>query len=119
MGPYNIPRNVKDEGRILFIFTGKSLAYTVVSALIGGIFYLIFSAIGMTMVGLIIVGVFALIGFIIGTAKMPNIPSLKFAKTVSGENIDELILRAIKFNAKKNRIYINEGYEKEEGTKDE
>ncbi len=30
MGTYNIPRNVKGEGRILFIFSGKSLIYTMI-----------------------------------------------------------------------------------------
>lgn len=38
MGPYYIPRNVKDEGRILFIFTGKSMIYTVIGAVIRSIF---------------------------------------------------------------------------------
>ena len=28
MGTYNVPRNVKGEGRILFIFTTKSLIYS-------------------------------------------------------------------------------------------
>ena len=27
MGTYNLPRNVKGEGRILFVFTGKSFIY--------------------------------------------------------------------------------------------
>lgn len=30
MGTYYIPRNVKGEGRILFIFSGKSMIYTAV-----------------------------------------------------------------------------------------
>lgn len=34
MGTYNIPRNVKGEGRILFVFSGKSLIYTVVGGAI-------------------------------------------------------------------------------------
>lgn len=119
MGPYNIPRNVKDEGRILFIFTGKSMGYTVGGALIGSLFYFLFSALGMSMVGVVIVAILALIGFTVGTLKMPSIGSLKFSKTVSGENVDELILRAVRFKQRKNRIYINEGYEKEEVTKDE
>ena len=42
MGTYNVPRNVKGEGRILFIFSTKSLIYTVVGAGIGLIFYIIF-----------------------------------------------------------------------------
>ena len=38
MGTYNLPRNVKGENRILFIFSTKSLIYTVVAAGIGLIF---------------------------------------------------------------------------------
>ena len=41
MGTYNLPRNVKGEGRILFIFTGKSMIYTVVAGGIGLLFYFI------------------------------------------------------------------------------
>ena len=41
MGTYNLPRNVKGEGRILFIFTPKSLIYASVGAGVGLIFYLI------------------------------------------------------------------------------
>lgn len=115
MGPYYIPRNVKDEGRILFIFTGKSMIYTAVGAGIGFVFNLILSAFGAGLIGLIIIGLFALIGYGIGTFKMPNIGSFAFTKKVGGEAIDEVILRAIKFRKAKNRIYV---YEEEE-TKDE
>ena len=45
MGTYQLPRNVKGEGRILFIFTPKSLIYTAIAAAIGLIFYFIFSSI--------------------------------------------------------------------------
>ena len=38
MGTYYIPRNVKGETRILYIFTVKSLITTAVGALIGSIF---------------------------------------------------------------------------------
>ena len=41
MGTYNVPRNVKGEGRILFIFTPKSLIYTVIGVAIGLLFYFI------------------------------------------------------------------------------
>ena len=43
MGTYNLPRNVKGEGRILFIFTGKSIIYTVCAGGVGLLFYFIFS----------------------------------------------------------------------------
>ena len=37
-GPYYLPRNVKGEGRILFIFSTKALIYTAVGATIGFVF---------------------------------------------------------------------------------
>ena len=73
MGTYNVPRNVKGEGRILFIFSTKALIYSGIGALIGGIFYIIFNLLGLTLVGIAVVVVFALIGFVIGTFKVPNI----------------------------------------------
>lgn len=115
MGPYNIPRNVKDEGRILFIFTGKSMIYTAIGAGIGFLFNLLISAFGVKYVGLIFIAVFAFIGFSIGTFKMPNIGSFAFTKKVGGEAIDDVILRAIKFKNSRGKIYV---YDKEE-TKDE
>lgn len=115
MGPYYIPRNVKDEGRILFIFTGKSILCTVVGAGVGFLINLILSIFGLTFIGLIIIGVFALIGYAIGTFKIPEIGSFAFTKKVGGESIDEIILRAIKFKRSKNKIYV---YDEEE-TKDE
>ena len=106
MGTYELPRNVKGEGRILFIFTAKSLIYTVVAAAIGLLFYFIFSAIGLTMVGIIIVAVFALIGFGIGTLKMPELGKFEFSKKTGGENIDDIIKRAILFKTKGKKIYV-------------
>lgn len=116
MGPYNIPGNVKDEGRILFIFTGKSMIYTVVCAAVGFLFYLIIAACGAKMIGMIVIAIFALIGFCIGTFKVPDLGAFTFTKKVGGENIDDVILRAIRFNRAKSRIYT---YEIEEETKDE
>ena len=115
MGPYYIPRNVKDEGRILFIFTGKSLIYTVAGGIIGVIIKFILDLFKIKLVGLIVIALLALIGYAIGTFKVPNIGSFKFTKKVGGEPIDEIILRAIKFKQKKNKIYVY----KEEETKDE
>ena len=106
MGTYNLPRSVKGEGRILFIFTGKSMIYTVVAGAIGLIFYFIFSLFDLRMLGLIITAVFALIGFVIGTIKMPNIAKFKFTQKTGGENIDDVIKRAIKFRTRGRKIYI-------------
>ena len=106
MGTYNLPRSVKGEGRILFIFTGKSMIYTVGAGAFGLIFYFIFSMFELQMVGLIITGIFALIGFVIGTLKMPNMAKFKFTQKTGGENIDDIIKRAIKFKTKGKKIYI-------------
>jgi hypothetical protein len=111
MGTYYIPRNVKGEGRILFIFSGKSMIYTAVGAGIGFFLYLIFSAVGLTWVGIGAIALLGLIGFSIGTFKIPSLGGLEFSKKTSGENIDDIILRAIKFKMNKKKIYIY----KEEG----
>lgn len=115
MGPYNIPRNVKDEGRILFIFTGKSMIYTVVGGGIGAIFNFIISSFGVQYVGMLFIAIFAVIGYGIGMFKIPDVAGLKFTKKVGGDSIDEIIVRAYKFKKNKNKIYV---YDKEE-TKDE
>lgn len=111
MGTYNIPRNVKGEGRILFIFSAKSMIYTMIGGVLGLPFYFICSALKLTVVGLVIVGILALVGFAIGTFKIPEIGILKFTKKVGGENIDDIIKRAIKFKKDGNKIYL---YTKEE-----
>ena len=111
MGTYNIPRNVKGEGRILFIFSAKSMIYTMIGGVLGLPFYFICSALKLTVAGIIIVVALALVGFVIGTFKIPEIGILKFTKKVSGENIDDVIKRAIKFKKNGSKIYL---YTKEE-----
>ena len=115
MGTYNIPRNVKGEGRILFIFSTKALIYSAIGVVIGLPFYFLFSAFYLKIVGIIIAVLFALIGFIIGTFKFPEFAGLKFTKTIGGEAIDDIIKRAFKFKKKGNRIYIYTKEEKNNG----
>ena len=43
--------------------------------------------------------------------KVPEIPSLRFTTQTAGQNIDDVLKRAIKFKSKKKKIYI---YTKEE-----
>ena len=111
MGTYNLPRNVKGEGRILFIFTGKSMIYTVVAGGVGLLLNFILSLFGLKLIGLIITAFFALIGFTIGTLKVPNLEKFSFTKKTGGENLDDVIKRAIKFKTKGKKIYI---YKEEE-----
>ena len=111
MGTYNIPRNVKGEGRLLFIFSTKSLIYSVVGIVIGLPFFLLFRVLGMTVVGIIMVVLMGLIGFIIATFKIPEIGAIKATKNVGGQKIDDVIKRFIQFRKKGNKIYL---YTKEE-----
>ncbi len=105
MGTYYIPSNkLKGESRILYIFTGKSLIYTAVGGLAGGIFYLIFNAMGMSTVGIIIMAAFALIGFSIATFKIPNVGNTKISNNVGGDNIDEIIKNYFLFTQNK-KVY--------------
>lgn len=97
------------------IFSTKSLLWTAGTALIGFFIYLLFKSIGVSKIGLIFLVLFALIGFVIGTCKMPAIDSLKICRHTAGENIDDIIIRAIKFKLKRNKIYV---YAKEEKDND-
>ena len=116
MQTYEIPRNYKGEGRILYIFSIKGLIYTCVGTGFGLIFYYIFKMLGFSMIGLVITIIFATIGFVIGTLKVPETANLKITKKTGGENIDDVILRWIKFKKNSNKIYV---YKPEEETKDE
>lgn len=120
MGTYNLPRDVKGEGRILFVFSRKGLIYTIIGATIGLVFKLITDMLGIGIVGLIIMVLLALIGFVIGTFKMPNASGFKITKKTGGENIDEILKRLIKFKMKKNKVYyykINKTNTEEGGNK--
>lgn len=113
---YNLPRNVKGEGRILFIFTPRSIIYTAVTAAIGVVLYLLFKTLGLQYLGIGCLVFFALIGFIIGTAKIPGIVGIGWAKKNAGERVDDILKRAIEFKRKGNKIYIydNKGGETED-----
>lgn len=115
MSTYNIPRNVKGEGRILFIFSKKAMIYTTIGAGIGFFIYFILSLIKLDFIGYIVIGVLGFLGFAIGTFKMPNSNVFSITKATGGENIDDVIMRFIKFKKNKNKIYVY----MEENTKDE
>lgn len=115
MQTYEIPRNYKGESRILYVFSMKALMYTAIGIVPGLIFYFIFSLFGATTIGIIATVICGGIGFAIGTFKIPDTRKFKITEKTGGENIDDVIKRAIKFKQKKNRIYV---YMKEEA-KDE
>ena len=115
MQTYEIPRNYKGEGRILYIFSTKGLIFTCVGAGIGLVFYFILRMLGFGTAGLIITVICAAIGFVIGTLKVPESNAFEITKKPGGENIDDVILRWIKFKKNGNKVYI---YKQEEETKD-
>lgn len=115
MQTYEIPRDYRGEGRILYIFSTKGLIYTAVGVAIGLIFYFIFKLIKLTILGILITAIFGLIGFCIGTFKIPDSKKFNFTEKTGGEKIDDVILRFIRFKQKKNRIYVSI----KEETKDE
>ena len=108
MGTYYIPRNYKGETRLLYIFSIKSLVTTAIGAIIGLLFYFIFSAIGLKIVGVVILAIFAVIGYAVGAFKIPTIVGLPVTKKIGGESISDIIIRYVKF--KRNRkiyTYVN------------
>ena len=102
---FYVPSNkLKGENRILYIFTGKSLIYTVIGAAIGLIFYFILASLSMKVAGVIVMCIFAAIGYGIGTIKMPTTGNSKITKNVGGDSIDEIIYHYIMFNKNK-KVY--------------
>ena len=124
---YTIPRNTKGEGRILMIFTKKSFLWTVACAFVGLIVgYLPIGVIFQhPFIGIAITLIFALIGFGIATLKVPNSSNFELFRKTGGENIDEIIMRAIKFKKQGKKlsesiqVSLNESIEKENKRKKE
>ena len=111
MGTYNLPRNVNGEGRILFIFSTKSLITTCIGGAIGLVFYFLFKQLGITIVGIAITLFLALIGYVIGMFKIPDTNGFEITRKTGGENIDDIIIRYIKFKKNNKKLYV---YTKEE-----
>ena len=102
---YYIPSNkLKGENRILYIFTGKSLIYTLIGATIGILFYFLLSLLGSKVAGIVILIILSLIGYAIGTIKMPTSGNTKLVKNVGGDSIDEIIFHYIMFKKNK-KVY--------------
>lgn len=110
MGTYYIPRNVKGETRIFYIFSIKSLISTVIGIFVGLPFLLIFSLLNFKIAGIIITAICALVGFGIGAIKIPTVSGIPVTKKIGGEPLSEIIFRWIKFNKNK-KMYV---YTKEE-----
>ena len=111
MGTYNLPRNVKGEGRIFFIFSTKGLITTCIGLGVGLVFYMIFNLLKLSTIGIFVAIIFAAIGYAIGMLKVPTTNGLEITRKTGGENIDNVIMRYIKFKTNKKKYYV---YTKEE-----
>ncbi len=120
---YGVPRSAKGESRILYIFTIKSLAVTLVFAAIG---WLVVSGIQMLfnlslIIKILIIGLFGGVGYVIGAVNIPDNPIMGPLQKAGGEQILDILLRLVTFKRKK-KIYIygltrNVSKEKENNTK--
>lgn len=106
-GTYYVPRNVKGESRILYIFTLKSFAVTLAFGLVGALIYFILSSfINMSIVtAIVLVAIFGGIGFALAEVKIPDTPMMGPFRKAGGENIGAMILRIMFFKRKK-KFYL-------------
>lgn len=103
---YYVPRSVKGESRILYIFSIKSFVTTVAFGLIGAGIWYIGSKAGMGLVpGLIVTIIFGALGFAFGTLKIPDVPFMGRFRKAGGENLTDIAFRFLIFGRKK-KIYM-------------
>lgn len=105
---YYVPRSVKGESRILYIFTIKSFIVTLIFGLVGaGIWFLLTSFnVNVELIpGLVIVGICGGIGYALATVVIPDVPFMGPLRKAGGENIGAMVLRLITFRKRK-RIYL-------------
>lgn len=104
MGSYAIPNNkLKGEGRILLIFTTKSLIYTAIGALLGTPIYVILSILGQKTIGMILIALMAVLGYLVATVKFPSTTG-KVGRYLARDTVDEIIIKYIKFR-KSRKVY--------------
>ena len=106
MRSYYLPREYKGEGRILYIFSVKSLIATVIGGTAG---LLIGSILGMFGLGKALVPlmlIFGGIGFVITAVKMPDSNNFEITRKTGGEKIDDVIKKWFAFKMKHGKIYL-------------
>lgn len=102
---YSVPRNVKGETRLLYIFTIKSFIFTVVFGVVGIVLSLPFFLTGVTVGGLIVTLIFALIGYLSATLTIPDTPIVGVLRKAGGEQLGDIIFRTLTF-IKRKKIYV-------------
>lgn len=113
-GSYFVPRSVKGESRILFIFTVKSFILTIAFGLIGVLIWIIGGKLGLSLfAGIVSVVITGGIGYAIGAITIPDSPAMGPLRKAGGENLFDILIRIITFRGKK-KIYIYD-YKREKG----
>lgn len=102
---YTVPRNVKGETRLLYIFSVKSLITTIIGAAFGLPFFFILSKMEMTIVGIIVILLLAAIGYGVGVLTIPDTPLFGNLRKAGGEKVSDILIRTITFQKRK-KIYI-------------
>ena len=104
---YMIPRDTKGEGKILMIFSKKSFIWTAGAALVAFVtVYPICCLIGYSFIGMVGILLFGLIGFLISSLKMPNSQNFEILRKTGGEDIDEILIRLLKFKKGGKKVYL-------------
>lgn len=104
---YMIPRDTKGEGKILMIFSKKSFIWTIATAFVGLItIYPICCLFKASFIGMIGILLFGFIGFLISSLKMPNSQNFEILRKTGGEDIDEILIRLLKFKKGGKRVYL-------------
>ncbi len=106
-GSYYVPRSVKGESRILYIFSLKSFAVTLAFGLVGVLLYFIinsFVELGIV-TAIIMVAIFGGIGYALATVTIPDVPAMGALRKAGGENIGAMIIRALTFKSRK-KVYL-------------
>lgn len=106
MKSYYLPREYGGEGKILYIFSVKSLIYAGIGAFIGFLISLIFQMFGITKALIPLLLIFGVIGYAIATLKVPETNSFEITRKTGGEKIDEVIKRWFLFKMKHGKIYV-------------
>lgn len=117
---YYVPRSVKGESRILYIFTTKSFIFTLVAGIIGaGVWFIISNLleIDSLVAMLICILIFGVIGYLLGTLKIPDSPMMGKFRKAGGEYISDIIVRFITLRYRK-KIYLY-NYNRKENVTDE
>lgn len=109
---YTVPRNVKGESRLLYIFSVRSFITTAVGGILGFLLFLLFSAMGLGLLGWISIAVLAAIGYAMGTLTIPDTPIVGSLRKAGGERLGDILFRTATFKRRKKIYVYREGGDK-------